>query len=150
MMVCREVPNSRAMALILAPAFSCSSAACRCSWFSAGGRPNINSINANLRLLGITGFEIICHDAEMKLYRYLSLATLSAASNRSERATLPLYITSFTDIPVNACINNNLFFTGFVRNVRSATNGGRRYKFAKAPTLTHIFLIKHHRLTAYN
>jgi len=113
-------------------------------------QPTINSINANLRLLGITGFEIICHDAEMKLYRYLSLATLSAASNRSERATLPLYITSFTDIPVNACINNNLFFTGFVRNLRSATNGGRRYKFAKAPTLTHIFLIKHHRLTAYN
>ncbi|HAL5940611.1 TPA: AAA family ATPase [Escherichia coli] len=29
----------------------------------------INSINANLRLLGITGFEIICHDTEMKLYR---------------------------------------------------------------------------------
>ncbi|EOH3697555.1 MULTISPECIES: AAA family ATPase [Enterobacteriaceae] len=32
-------------------------------------QPTINSINANLRLLGITGFEIICHDAEMKLYR---------------------------------------------------------------------------------
>ncbi|HBX5941231.1 TPA: hypothetical protein MH583_26665 [Klebsiella pneumoniae] len=32
-------------------------------------QPTINNINANLRLLGITGFEIICHDAEMKLYR---------------------------------------------------------------------------------
>lgn len=32
-------------------------------------QPTINVINANLRLLGITGFEIICHDAEMKLYR---------------------------------------------------------------------------------
>ncbi|EDU0614749.1 TPA: AAA family ATPase [Salmonella enterica subsp. salamae serovar 53:z4,z24:-] len=32
-------------------------------------QPTIDSINANLRLLGITGFEIICHDAEMKLYR---------------------------------------------------------------------------------
>lgn len=32
-------------------------------------QPTINIINANLRLLGITGFEIICHDAEMKLYR---------------------------------------------------------------------------------
>ncbi|WCA39428.1 AAA family ATPase [Klebsiella michiganensis] len=32
-------------------------------------QPTINIINANLRLLGITGFEIICHDDEMKLYR---------------------------------------------------------------------------------
>ncbi|CAI9395412.1 TPA: AAA family ATPase [Salmonella enterica] len=32
-------------------------------------QPTIDIINANLRLLGITGFEIICHDAEMKLYR---------------------------------------------------------------------------------
>lgn len=32
-------------------------------------QPTINIINANLRLLGISGFEIICHDAEMKLYR---------------------------------------------------------------------------------
>lgn len=40
MMVCREVPNWRATALILAPAFSCSSATCCCSGFSAGGRPN--------------------------------------------------------------------------------------------------------------
>ncbi|HCA9544691.1 AAA family ATPase [Klebsiella variicola] len=32
-------------------------------------QPTIDSINANLRLLGITGFEIICHDTEMKLYR---------------------------------------------------------------------------------
>lgn len=40
MMVCREVPTSRETALILAPAFRCSSAARRCSWFSAGGRPN--------------------------------------------------------------------------------------------------------------
>lgn len=32
-------------------------------------QPTINIINANLRLLGITGFEIICHDTEMKLYR---------------------------------------------------------------------------------
>lgn len=32
-------------------------------------QPTIDSINTNLRLLGITGFEIICHDAEMKLYR---------------------------------------------------------------------------------
>ncbi|WP_407905221.1 AAA family ATPase [Escherichia coli] len=32
-------------------------------------QPTINSINENLRRLGITGFEIICHDAEMKLYR---------------------------------------------------------------------------------
>lgn len=32
-------------------------------------QPTINVINANLRLLGITGFEIICHDEEMKLYR---------------------------------------------------------------------------------
>ncbi|WP_313010123.1 AAA family ATPase [Atlantibacter hermannii] len=32
-------------------------------------QPTINVINANLRLLGITGFEIICHDAELKLYR---------------------------------------------------------------------------------
>ncbi|MBN3218217.1 AAA family ATPase [Pectobacterium polaris] len=32
-------------------------------------QPTINVINANLRLLGITGFEIICHDDEMKLYR---------------------------------------------------------------------------------
>lgn len=32
-------------------------------------QPTINMINANLRLLGITGFEIICHDEEMKLYR---------------------------------------------------------------------------------
>lgn len=40
MMVCREVPNSRATALIQAPAFRCSSAACRWAGFSAGGRPN--------------------------------------------------------------------------------------------------------------
>lgn len=40
MMVCREVPNSRATALILAPTFRCSSAACCCSGFSASGRPN--------------------------------------------------------------------------------------------------------------
>ncbi len=32
-------------------------------------QPTINIINANLRLLGITGFEIICHDDELKLYR---------------------------------------------------------------------------------
>lgn len=32
-------------------------------------QPTINVINAYLRLLGITGFEIICHDTEMKLYR---------------------------------------------------------------------------------
>jgi len=32
-------------------------------------QPTINVINSNLRLLGINGFEIICHDPEMKLYR---------------------------------------------------------------------------------
>lgn len=40
MMVCLEVPNSRATALILAPAFRRSNAACRWSGVRAGGRPN--------------------------------------------------------------------------------------------------------------
>lgn len=37
-MVCREMPNSRATAQILSLSFRCSSAVCRCSGFSAGGR----------------------------------------------------------------------------------------------------------------
>lgn len=32
-------------------------------------QPTINVINSHLRQLGITGFEIFCHDEEMKLYR---------------------------------------------------------------------------------
>lgn len=32
-------------------------------------QPTINVINSYLRQLGITGFEIFCHDEEMKLYR---------------------------------------------------------------------------------
>ncbi|WP_435947459.1 AAA family ATPase [Dryocola sp. BD586] len=32
-------------------------------------QPTIDVINANLKLLGITGFEIFCHDSELKRYR---------------------------------------------------------------------------------